>query len=232
MYFRDRQEAGRLLAEAILAGPELAETPLVLAIPRGGVVVAAEVARALHAPLDVWLAHKIGAPGNPEFAIGSISADGEVTLDRATIAALGVPAAYVNEETERERGELARRLREFRGHAEPLRLEGKRVLLVDDGIATGATALSALAALRRAGAAARILAVPVAPTDTLPLLRAAADETVVLHAAPEFMAVGQFYERFEQVSDEEVVRLLRQGFTSRAPSAPRRFPGEAGSGPA
>jgi len=209
--YRDRVEAGRLLARSLnghgLAGAERGDL-LVLAIPRGGVVVAAEVARALHAPLDVWLAHKIGAPGNPELAIGSVSSHGELVLDWHVIAALGVGADYIQDAVRREREELHRRMMAFRGHDEPVRVEGRTVVLVDDGVATGATAFSALAALKRGGAARRIFAAPVAPMETVPELEKAADLVVLLSAEPVFQAVGQFYEQFSQVSDEEVVALL------------------------
>ena len=215
MVFRDRVEAGQLLAQA-LKGPEGGFPPLeecgellVLAIPRGGVTVGAEVARELHAPLDVWLAHKIGAPMNPEFAIGSVSINGEVMLDRATIQAFGVGENYLEGEIARQQQALQRRMIAFRGHAEPVEVKGKTVVLVDDGVATGATAFSALASLKRAGAAERILAVPVAPLDVLPQLEAAAERVVVLEASADFAAVGQFYLSFGQVSDEEVVRLLK-----------------------
>ena len=209
--FRDRVEAGYLLAHALkeqgFAGPERGDL-LVLAIPRGGVVVGAEVARELRAPLDVWLARKIGAPGNTELAIGSVSAHGELLLDSHVIAALGIGSEYLQEAIRREREELQRRMIAFRGHAEPVRVEGRTVVLVDDGVATGATAFSALAALRDGHAAQRILAVPVAPLDVMPELEKAADRVVVLSAEPAFSAVGQFYERFDQVSDAEVIALL------------------------
>ena len=211
--YRDRVEAGRLLAQALAEqGLEEGERGalLVLAIPRGGVAVGAEVARRLGAPLDVWLARKIGAPGNPEFAIGSVSSHGELVLDERVISALGISAAYLQEAVRREREELQRRMMAFRGHAEPVRVEGRTVVLVDDGVATGATAFSALAALKRGGAAKRILAVPVAPLDTVPQLEKAADLVVVLSAEPVFSAVGQFYEHFEQVSDAEVMALLAE----------------------
>lgn len=187
-----------------------------MAIPRGGVEVGAEVAARLGLPLDVWLARKIGAPGNPEFAIGSVSIDGERILDRASIAALGIPQAYIEAETRRQSEELALRTVAFRGHAEPVNVQGKTVILVDDGIATGSTALSALASLRRSGAARRILAVPVAPTDILPTLEAAADVVIVLHADDNFRAVGQFYSIFDQVPDEAVIHLLA---AARSPTA-------------
>ena len=200
-----------MLAQALkergFAGPERGDL-LVLAIPRGGVVVGAEVARELHAPLDVWLARKIGAPGNAELAIGSVSSHGELVLDRRAIAALGVGSQYLQEAIQREREELHRRMIAYRGHADPVRVEGRTVVLVDDGVATGATAFSALAALRRGGAAQRILAVPVAPLEVMPELEKSADSAVVLSAEPFFSAVGQFYEQFGQVSDEEVIALL------------------------
>jgi len=210
MIFRNRTEAGRKLAQALKKLESLHDRRdvLVLAIPRGGVVLGAEVARELGVPLDVWLARKIGAPGNPEFAIGSLSVNGELVLDAATIHTLGITRTYIEAETQRQAGELARRMLLFRGHAEPVKVRGKTVVLVDDGIATGSTALSALAALKHAGAAKRILAAPVAPLEGLPRMQAAADETVILHASSAFAAVGQFYEEFAQVPDEEVVRLL------------------------
>ncbi|MEI8233108.1 MAG: phosphoribosyltransferase family protein [Verrucomicrobiota bacterium] len=209
--YRDRTEAGRLLGEAVKA----IITPghdglLVLAIPRGGVVTGAEVARALRAPLDVWLARKIGAPGNPELAVGSVSSHGECFLDTRVIEALGVSQAYLEAAARREREELERRMILFRGSGAPIRVQGRHVVLVDDGVATGSTALSALAALRRGGAAQRILAVPVAPAEILPTLEQAADQVVVLNRAPEFYAVGQFYEQFDPVSDAEVIRILAE----------------------
>ena len=211
--YQDRVEAGCLLAQALkeeglgLGGPERGDM-VVLAIPRGGVVVGAEVARALDAPLDVWLARKIGTPGNAELAIGSVSSHGEVILDQRAIAALGVSPSYLETAVRREREELARRMVAFRGHDEPVRVEGRTVVLVDDGVATGATAFSALAALRRGRAAKRILAVPVAPLEMVAQLEEAADQLVLLSAEAGFSAVGQFYKRFGQVSDEEVIWLL------------------------
>lgn len=210
--YRDRTEAGRLLAQALKE--QITESDrtnlLVLAIPRGGIVIGAEVAQKLGAPLDVWLARKIGAPGNPELALGSVASHGEVFLDQQTIAAVGVSQAYLERATQREREELERRMILFRGHAEPVQVDGRTVILVDDGVATGSTALAALKTLKRAGAAHRILAVPVAPSDTISKLQNASDQLLVLHPEPLFYAVGQFYERFDQVSDEEVIALLAE----------------------
>ena len=210
MIFQNRIDAGRQLGEALgrrLGLPD-GEAPLVLAIPRGGVVVGAEVARALKAPLDLWLARKIGAPHNPELAIGSVSVNGEVYLNQPIIDAFGLQREHLEVEIRRRQEELLERMRLLRGHEEPVEVRGKTVILVDDGVATGSTALAALASLKRAGAARRILAVPVAPAETAPDLRAAADEAVILDTPYDFAAVGQFYRDFEQVSDEEVIRLL------------------------
>lgn len=201
---------GEALSDLEIAGATNGDL-LVLAIPRGGVVVGAEVARVLGASLDVWMARKIGAPGNPELAIGSVASHGELLLDRSLIKTLGVSDEFIQEAARRERAVLERRLAEFRGaDAGPVRVEGRSVVLVDDGVATGSTALAALAALRRGGAARRILAVPVAPLDRMNALKNAAEELVVLEAAADFYAVGQFYEHFETVEDEEVVGLLSE----------------------
>lgn len=216
--YGDRAEAGQKLGEALKdtgIGERERGKLLILAIPRGGVVVGAEVSQALDAPLDVWLARKIGAPGNSEFAIGSVSSHGELLLDESAIQALGLSSAYIEAAVQQERQELERRMVVFRGHAEPVQVEGKIVVLVDDGVATGSTALSALAALRRGGAAKTILAVPVAPSDILPELERAADEVVVLNPSSQFYAVGQFYEHFEQVPDEVVIELLENASRDR-----------------
>ena len=209
--YEDRAEAGQLLAlvlrERGYARPDRGDL-LILAIPRGGVVVGAEIAKSLDAPLDVWIARKIGAPGNPELAIGSVASHGELLLDHHAIDVLEVSPAYIQEAVRREREELDRRLIAFRGSAEPVKVEGRTVVLVDDGVATGATVFSALAALHRGGALKRILAVPVAPRELVPELRNAADELVLLSAEPHFYAVGQFYRRFGQVSEEEAIRIL------------------------
>jgi putative phosphoribosyl transferase len=207
MVFRDRVDGGRRLAAALefLKGTE---GLLVLGIPRGGVVTAAEVAKELHADLDVWLARKIGSPYNPEFAVGSVSIDGEVNLDRHTVEMLHIPDTYLASAIEKEKQELQRRMIAYRGSDHPVDVRGRTVVLVDDGIATGSTAISALMSLKHAGAARRVLAVPVAPLDSISRLEESADQVVVIHAAPDFYAVGQFYDSFDQVSDEEVIELL------------------------
>jgi predicted phosphoribosyltransferase len=208
MYFRDRREAGERLAEALadLKGrPDL----LVLGIPRGGVVVAAAVAHALKAPLDVIITRKIGAPENSELAIGAVASGGARVLDARLIRMLGVPRAYVEAEIARQEAEIARRERAFRGDRPPLAVAGRSVIVVDDGIATGATTLATLRALRQKNPAALILAVPVASRQALKRLRREADRVVCLFSPEVFWAVGLYYADFEQTTDEEVVSLLR-----------------------
>ena len=209
MRFRDRQEAGQLLAQALTFLEEKKDV-IVLGIPRGGVVVAAEVARAIGVPLDVYITRKIGAPYNPELAIGAIASSGDVVLDEGLMGSLGVSPEYVQDETERQRREIRRRLKKYRGNRPAQKLEGKTVLLVDDGIATGATTLAAIRALKKQRPAELVLAVPVGPPDAVARLREEVDRLVCLDTPQFFWAVGAFYEVFDQTSDEEVVRLLRE----------------------
>jgi len=207
MRFRDRREAGQLLAEELhfLKGKE---NVIVLGIPRGGVVVAYEVAQAISAPLDVYITRKIGAPHNPELAIGAVASDGGVVLDHDLIRQLGVPESYVEEETERQRQEIKRRAREYRGDRPPLELAGKTVIVVDDGVATGATTMATLRALQKQELKELILAIPVGPPDAVKQLGKEADRVICLSTPRLFWAVGAFYAVFDQTSDEEVKRLL------------------------
>jgi putative phosphoribosyl transferase len=209
MYFRDREEAGRLLGKALehLRG-QLGL--LVLGIPRGGVVVAYEVARALGAPLDVYVARKIGAPQNPELALGAVASDGTQVLDSELLVDLRVSDHYVEQEVERQAQEVERRMAAYRGGRPPLEVTGRRLVLVDDGVATGATVLASLRALRQSEPSRLILAVPVGPPGTISRMSLEADEVVCLHQPQAFWAVGAFYESFDQTSDDEVVRLLDQ----------------------
>ncbi|MGQ9683624.1 MAG: phosphoribosyltransferase [Anaerolineae bacterium] len=218
MPFVDRVDAGRRLAQA-LSDLKGRSDLLILAVPRGGVEVGAEVARALQAPLDVFIARKIGAPGNPELAIGAVAADGATVLDEGLVASLGVPASYVQQATERERTEIQRRLRAYRGDRPAPQVANRTVVLVDDGVATGATTLAAIRALRQQRPHELILAVPVGPPDTIAMLRREVDRAVVLETPEPFWAVGAFYQRFDQTPDERVVELLRE-YARPAPVEP------------
>jgi len=201
--FADRTEAGRRLAEQLVPlGPWL--DAVVLGIPRGGVVVAAEVARVLGLPLDIVASAKVSAPTSPEFAIGAVSADGEVYPNRSS----GFSAEEVNAYAGPAHTKVAHTLTALRGDRAPLRIEGRGVLLVDDGLATGLTALAAVEYLRRCGASLLVLAVPVAARQAVEQLEPHVDRLVVLEVPPGFSAVGQFYERFGQTEDTEVIALL------------------------
>lgn len=209
--FRDRAHAGQMLAHALL--PYAPSKPVVLALPRGGVVVGYEVARALGAPLDVLVVRKIGAPMQPELGIGAVGApEGvpEVLLDDPMIQRLGVDETYLREEIVRQVAEIRRREHAYRQGRPPLEVRGRVVIVVDDGIATGVTMRAALQALRRRQPARIVLAVPVGPGDTIEALRAQADDVVCLHVPRWFHAVGQFYHDFTQTTDENVVDLLRR----------------------
>jgi putative phosphoribosyl transferase len=204
MRFADREDAGRRLADA-LAGA--ADDLVVLGIPRGGVVVASEIARRLDAPLDVVVPRKLRAPGNPELGIGAV-APGVRLLDEHLVARLGVGPDYLEREIGLQEEEIARRTRAYRGDRSPARIEGRRSVVVDDGIATGGTAVAALRWTRRQRPSEVALAVPVAPRQILSAMEREADHVVVLATPEPFLAVGEWYERFDQTTDEEVVSLL------------------------
>ncbi len=203
--FTDRADAGRQLGR-LLTG-QVRDDPLVLGLPRGGVPIAAEVARALTAPLDVFVARKIGAPGRPELGVGAIAEGGEPIFDTELLARLGLTAGSLADTVARERAEVERRVRHYRG-ACPLRLAGREVVLVDDGLATGASARAALQALRSLGAGRLLLGVPVGPPTTLSALAAEADEVFVVLAPERLSSVGEWYDDFTQTSDETVLALL------------------------
>lgn len=207
--FENRVQAGRLLAEA-LEEYEGTDT-LVLAIPRGGVVVAYEVATALGLDLDVIVPRKIGAPGQPELAIGAVASWGnhEFVLDEQAVSYLGVSPRYIEQEVQAQLEEISRRLRAYRETSAPPSVEGRSVILVDDGIATGYTTRAAAIALRKLQASHIVLAVPVAPPESLKALQSYVDEIVCLSTPSQFYAVGYWYRDFAQVSDDEVIALLR-----------------------
>ncbi len=207
MLFRDRDDAGQQLAERLAP---LKDEPnvLVLGIPRGGVVVASVIANALNAPMDIFIAHKVGAPFNPELAIGALTSTGDILLDEDLIAELGFPQTQVNAEIAHERSEIARRLELFRKGRAPLDVAGKIVIIVDDGVATGSTMLAALHALRKLAPERLILAIPVGPPETVQRLARFCDQVVVLETPDPFWAVGRFYGDFQQTGDDQVIELL------------------------
>jgi putative phosphoribosyl transferase len=205
--FRDREHAGELLAEA-LAGLPLAEDTVVLGLPRGGVPVARRVADALGVPLDVLLVRKLGAPRHPEFAIGAVGEEGVRSVDDAAVRMLGVRPHELDEVERRERAELERRLDTYRSGRPRVDLEGRPVVVVDDGVATGATAAVACRIATRLGAGPITLAVPVAPLDWAARLSPEAHTLVAVATPRDFWAVGRWYERFGQTSDAEVVAAL------------------------
>lgn len=202
--FKDREDGGRKLAEKLVRFRGAKDT-VVLGIPRGGVVVGAEVARSLDLPLDIAVAAKVGSPANPEFAIGAVAPDGDVTPNPN--------AGFSSEQVQRLGGPAFDKVRRYqsrlRGERPTLDVADKTVLLVDDGLATGLTAMAAADWLKREGAAQVVLAVPVAPESAISLLRRHADEVIAVEVPEVFYAVGQFYERFRQTEDAEVEELLR-----------------------
>jgi putative phosphoribosyl transferase len=206
--FRDRREAGRQLAARLQHYRDRPRT-VVLGLPRGGVVPAAEVAATLRLPLDVIISRKIGAPGNPELAIGAIAEGGDAYMNEESAALTAASPGYVTQETSYQRAEIARRQGLFRNGRALSLPDNATVILVDDGVATGSTVIAAIRALRQRRLARLILAIPVAPPDTVRILRDMVDELVVLSTPMMFWAVGAFYEEFQQVSDDEVCRILR-----------------------
>lgn len=207
MIFQDRDDAGRRLAE-VLRGRGF-EGAVVLGIPRGGVPVAAHIARALGGRLGVVVARKLRAPGNPELAVGAVTADGVAWVNEPLARNTGADRAYLDREIAAQADEALRREQAFDGHRRPP-VSGRPVVIVDDGIATGATALAAARSMRAAGAKPVVLAVPVGPPDTLRKLRAEADQVICLHEDSDFWAIGQFYRDFHPVEDAEVRRILSE----------------------
>ena len=206
--FVDRVDAGQQLAVALLDLRHQPDPIVVLAIPRGGVIVGREVARMLTAPLDVCLTHKLGAPNNPELAIGAVAEDGTTILDHDLITHLFVRDIYLEREIERQKHEMARRAEAYRRGRKRLPLNDRVVVVVDDGVATGSTLIAALRSTRNAGVRSLIAAVPVGPADAARRLRREADRVVCLYAPYDFWAVGVFYQYFSQVTDQEVVEAI------------------------
>lgn len=204
--FTDRADAGEQLAK--LVDQHDIEADVVLGIPRGALPVARPVADRLDVPLDIIVASKIGAPQNSELAIGAVASDGSVWRNEGLIEKLGVSEAYIEREAESEAEYAREKVERYRGDREPVDLAGKRVVIVDDGIATGATARACLRQVHDAGAEGVVLAVPVGSPDTIEDLRGEGEEVLVVESPPHFRAVGQFYETFDQVSDEEAMTYL------------------------
>jgi predicted phosphoribosyltransferase len=209
MRFHNRSDAGRQLASKLSAFAHRDDV-VVLALPRGGVPVAFEVARALNAPLDIFLVRKLGVPGHPELAMGAIASGGVRVLSEDIIEQLGVPRTAVEQVAVRERLELERRDRLYRGERPPPLLRDRTVILVDDGLATGATMEAAIVAVRQYQPARVIVAAPVGATDTCRRLKALADDVMCASTPEPFQAVGLWYEQFDQTSDDEVIALLRR----------------------
>jgi putative phosphoribosyl transferase len=208
MKFMNRGEAGSRLADKLLHLKD--RQPVVLALPRGGVAVGFEIARALDALLDIVLVQKIGVPWQPELALGAVTdgASHETFIDRGLATSLAVPDSYIDEETARQLEEIERRRKSYCEGRPALEVAGHTAIVVDDGIATGATMRVALQAVRRRGPARLVLAVPVAPPDTLEVLREDVDEAVCLETPIELGAIGFYYRDFHQLSDAEVTDLL------------------------
>jgi putative phosphoribosyl transferase len=206
--FANREAAGLELRDRLM--PLQTEKPIVLALPRGGVPIAAVIAEGLKAPLDVVLVRKIGVPWQPELALGAV-VDGDepqVFINRVLATELAIEESYIDGETAHQLAEIERRRQAYFGDREPIPVAGRTVILVDDGIATGSTMRIAARAVRKAGAARIVIAVPVAPEDTVAELRTEADEMVCLDMPHPFLAVGAHYAEFPQLSDEDVIAIL------------------------
>lgn len=217
MLYADRAHAGDALADALRSYAARSDV-VVLALPRGGVPVAYRVAEALDAPLDVFLVRKLGFPGSEEYAMGAIASGGVRVLNEPVLDRCGIPEAVVETVARREGLELERREKSYRGGLPPLEVRAKTVIVVDDGLATGFSMRAAVMALRALGPRKVVVAVPVGPRETVATLRRFADE-VVCPATPEpFLAVGNFYENFEQTSDRDVIDLLSRA-RRREPAA-------------
>ncbi|HAM49548.1 MAG TPA: phosphoribosyltransferase [Nitrospiraceae bacterium] len=209
--FKNRRDAGVQLAEK-LRHYEARKGVLVLALPRGGAVTALEIARAIGAPLDVLIVRKMGFPGQEELAIGAVSETGAVVLNQRVLVRGNISKKYIEEEISSQKEEIARRRSLYRGGKRLEKLDSKTVILVDDGVATGATMKAAIATIKEDNVERLVVAIPVSPPETADELRAISDEFVCLYAPSDFMAVGNYYEDFTQVSDEEVAKILEESW--------------------
>lgn len=209
MIFKDRQDAGQKLAQALKKYKDQKDT-LILALPRGGVVTAFEIAKELNLPLDLVVPRKIGAPDNEEYAIGAITESGEGIFNQEVIDSLGIPKEYLNKKIAEEKKEAQRRLKTYRQDRPILNLANKTVIIVDDGIATGLTMRAAIKSIKENKAQKIIVAVPVSAKDSLKEIGKEVDQIICLDAPLFFGAVGAFYHDFGQTSDEEVIELMKQ----------------------
>ncbi len=217
-HFRDRDEAGELLAQELSSFADRDDV-IVLGLPRGGVPVAAQVAKRLHLPLDVFLVRKLGLPGYPELAMGAIASGGVRALNMDVLHSVHIPRAMFEEVIRREQEELERREKTYRDDLPPPHLKGKTVIVVDDGIATGSTMIAAIGALRKLHTGRIVVAAPVIAESTLRQIKRAADEVVVLYAPELFYSVAGFYEDFSQTTDTQVGELLAQARHEQAIAA-------------
>lgn len=212
--FTDRADAGRRLAERLTCYRP--DNPIVLALPRGGIPVGFEIARALGAPLDIFVARKLGAPGQPELAIGAVAQGGTRILNQRLVAQLGIPEDYLKRVTDLEKNEMRRRIKLLRGDRPEPELRGRTVVLVDDGLATGATARAAIESIRHTEPRWIVLTAPVCAAPTAEVLRPEVDELISLAIPTDLYAIGYWYEDFEQVSDEEVISVLQKSWRERS----------------
>jgi predicted phosphoribosyltransferase len=213
--FQDRKEAGRKLADKLAKYTDEKEI-IVLALPRGGVAIGAEIAKKIGASLDVIITRKIRFPGEPEFAIGAIAENGKVALDDQIVKRYNISQSYLDEEICRQKAEIERRLIAYRGGEKLTFIKDKTVILVDDGVATGFTIIAAINALKDEGVKKLIVAVPVSPQDTFLKLKGLVDEIICLETPEDFLAIGDFYYDFEQLTDEEVMQLIQNDKKNRS----------------
>ncbi len=206
--FQDREEAGKMLALKLTEYSN--KDTIVLAIPRGGVVIGYQVAHELKAPLDIIVPRKIGAPDNSELAIGAVAEDGSLSLDESAVMYMNISKSYIEEESRRQITEIRRRLKLYRGETPYPMLQDHVIIIVDDGIATGSTVKAAIASIRKKKPKSVVVAVPVAPRSTVKELEKEADRVICLSTPEFFYAIGQFYVDFSQTTDGEVIRLLKK----------------------
>ena len=215
--FKDREEAGRILANRLTKYAD--QTPIVLGLPRGGLPVAFEVAKALKAPLDVYVVRKLGVPGHEELAMGAIASGDVRVLNKPVVEDLRISEEAIETETRKEQEELKRRELLYRGKRPPLDVSNRTVVLVDDGIATGSTIKAAIAALKKQKAGRIVVAVPVAPASTIDELKTEVDEVICVSTPEFFHAISLWYDEFPQTSDEEVRELLKKAETKKQAAA-------------